>query len=690
MKTPSNAARKLADVRPVPDPAPPPPPADPAEVERLIAIVTDEHAHFGERLDASVVLARLGVEWDVPQETPAPEPAPRLNLVGGGDPAATASPEAAAVPTRNVPAEMALIAGMVRAGINDDVETIRSLLAIAPRETYAGVAQRLIVGFIAELVEAGARVDRIHLNDRLERSPAAAGLNAFRVLDDAMGSEGSPSPDQLRSYARMVVSAAVTRGVKLVARKIEQRAASRASSPEQILDEAERLLDDVREIARGTAEAEEREDLAPIPGWPAPPEEAAWRGPAGELALMLAPQTEADPVGILIQILVAFGNLIGRSAYWEVGKTRHHCNLYVALIGRSARARKGTAWDLSRWLLSTCDESWRKNGVKKGLDSGPGLIRCVRDPMIVRQKVGRTPLLGGSDFEDVVADPGVDDKRALFVETEFGAMLASMNRENNNLDGVLRDSFDSGDLGSVVKGNPMTATGAHVSLIGHCTFGELGLKLQSDHITNGLANRFLWACVRRSRLLPNGGDFSGLKFAPLQARIARAFHAAFGAPYKVSRDEDAQALWDEVYADLTRERDGAYGEVTARAEVLSMRLANTYATLDRSKVIRRPHLESALALWRYCDRSAEFIFGKGDAGLEPDDRLILAAIRKAPEEGLSKTDIRRKALKNHPEATGRMAAALTRLVRRGKVEERPPTVPCPAGGVPARRWFPVL
>jgi hypothetical protein len=44
---------------------------------------------------------------------------------------------------------------------------------------------------------------------------------------------------------------------------------------------------------------------------------------AGDFVRQLEPHTEADPVAILVQTLVMFGNLIGRNAYFSVEADRH-------------------------------------------------------------------------------------------------------------------------------------------------------------------------------------------------------------------------------------------------------------------------------------------------------------------------------------------------------------------------------
>jgi hypothetical protein len=43
---------------------------------------------------------------------------------------------------------------------------------------------------------------------------------------------------------------------------------------------------------------------------------AAYHGLAGEVVATLLPQTEADPVALLLQYLVYFGNAVGRGPYY--------------------------------------------------------------------------------------------------------------------------------------------------------------------------------------------------------------------------------------------------------------------------------------------------------------------------------------------------------------------------------------
>ena len=67
------------------------------------------------------------------------------------------------------------------------------------------------------------------------------------------------------------------------------------------------------------------------------------------------------------------------------------------------------------------------------------------------------------------------------------------------------------------------------------------------------------------------------------------------------------------------------GAILARAEAQVMRLACVYALLDRSCLVELEHLEAALALWDYSERSAEYVFGDSLGNPVADE--ILRALR---------------------------------------------------------------
>ena len=68
---------------------------------------------------------------------------------------------------------------------------------------------------------------------------------------------------------------------------------------------------------------------------------AAYHGLAGEVVNTIAPQTEADPVALLLQYLVYCGNAVGRGPYFQVEQGSALHQPVRLLVGDTAKARKG-------------------------------------------------------------------------------------------------------------------------------------------------------------------------------------------------------------------------------------------------------------------------------------------------------------------------------------------------------------
>ena len=102
--------------------------------------------------------------------------------------------------------------------------------------------------------------------------------------------------------------------------------------------------------------------------------DAALYGLAGDVVNTIRPQTESDPVAILVHVLVYFGNQIGRVPYYQVESTRHYTNLFAALVGDTAEGRKGTAEGRVRAAVEFYDKEWVDTRVHSGLSSGEGFI----------------------------------------------------------------------------------------------------------------------------------------------------------------------------------------------------------------------------------------------------------------------------------------------------------------------------
>jgi hypothetical protein len=281
--------------------------------------------------------------------------------------------------------------------------------------------------------------------------------------------------------------------------------------------------------------------------------------------------------------------------------------------------------------------------------------------------------------EEITADAGVADKRLLIVEEEFSRVLKCATREHNTLSAIFRQAFDSGELRTLTRSNPAKATGAHISCIGHITKQELLRQLTETDCANGFANRILWVCVQRSKELPEGGNAHLLDLSEIEARLKQAVDYARTCG-ELQRDEEARQLWRSIYHNLSAAKPGLFGAVTSRSECYVVRLSLLYAVLDRAAAIRREHLEAALAAWRYCEDSARYIFGESLGNRDAD--TILAALRDAGDEGLTRTDINEHIFHRH-KAKVEIDTALSLLSEFGKAESKA----SPTTGRAAERWF---
>ncbi|MAF90193.1 MAG: hypothetical protein CL674_02895 [Bdellovibrionaceae bacterium] len=352
--------------------------------------------------------------------------------------------------------------------------------------------------------------------------------------------------------------------------------------------------------------------------WPNAMSKEAFYGPLGELVNAIEPHTEADPIALLSQMMVVVGNVVGRNPHFKAEADRHGLNLFATMVGQSSKGRKGTSWGYALKLAKAIDRDWVQNSLKSGLCSGEGLIWALKDP----------------ESED--GGEQILDKRLLSEESEFASILKVLSREGNTLSAILRNAWDGKDLNIMTKNNPVKATEPHISIIGHVTKRELNKYLKDNEAGNGFGNRFLWVCVKRSKLLPEGGNLDQAQFDFYSDFIKRKVLEGKDIGL-IKRGKDATDLWRSIYSNLSIGHLGTFGAVTGRAEAQVMRIACLYAVLDGKNIISRTHLEAAFEFWKYCENSARFIFGES-TGDEVADKILSFA--RESEEGVSRTEIR--------------------------------------------------
>jgi hypothetical protein len=402
---------------------------------------------------------------------------------------------------------------------------------------------------------------------------------------------------------------------------------------------------------------------AQAPDWPVLRDEAL-HGLAGDFVHAVEPHSEADPAALLVQFLASTGSVIGRTAHFEVEARRHYANLFAAIVGDTAIARKGSSWSHAKRVATSADPTWT---TKSGLVSGEGLIDNVRDAVIVEDELG----------EPQVKQEGVSDKRLLVIEEELARLFRVVGREGNILGTVIRSAWDDGNLSSLSKNSPGKATDAHITIVGHITTDELKQTLGEVDVANGLANRYLWVLARRSKRLPEGGSVDAGELDRISQGLAEVVTFAKSLEH-VGFCPHAREAWHGIYEELSRDRRGAFGAAVARAEAQTRRLALLYAVLDQSPEVRLSHLKAGLALWEYCEQSAAIIFGVTFGN--PDASRIYLALRDA-KEGLTLSEI--SALFGRHKSASQLNLALEELERTSFAKKARRET----GGRPAEIWL---
>lgn len=518
-------------------------------------------------------------------------------------------------------------------------------------------------------------------------NPLSSGGLSFTVGEDLdlaahPGAEGPKGEKKGSRHetAKRLIGAALAKGLDPVEVANQAVAWAGRCDPPADTDDILRLVSDLAKkdgakVAEVRREIEEEPLPVSVP-WPELHEDAL-HGLAGEIVRTIEPETESDPVAILGQLLVGFGCLVGRGPHYVVEGTPHYPNTFTVLVGSTSRGRKGTSEGRIRQLLRFVDEDWATDRILTGLVSGEGLVWGVRDPICKTEPIKEKGKI--VDYQEVLADPGIEDKRLLVVEPEFAGVLRVCKRESNTLSPTMRSAWDSGSLRTMAKNSPARATDAHVSIVGHITEPELKRSLAEVESFSGFSNRILWFLVRRSKLLPEGGRDLDLSQHAQRLKYAVEFARDAGRMY---RDDEATRLWRDIYAEINDgELPGLVGAVTSRGEAQTLRLSLIYAILDRAVTIRAEHLRAAYAVWRYAEESARRIFA-GSTGDTLADRVL--AVIKQHKDGIGRWALHRAIGKDHKAQV--LVEVLAQLRDAGRITRDTRTT---TGGRPAEIWLPI-
>lgn len=389
--------------------------------------------------------------------------------------------------------------------------------------------------------------------------------------------------------------------------------------------------------------------------WPTLSDDALY-GIVGDIVRASIKSSEADPAAVLATLLVRAGASFGRHSWTRIGDDRHYPLVFSMVVGASANARKGTSLGPIERIFDDAEARLATPSLRvtNGLSSGEGLIAAVRDAKAATK--------------DEDEDEGVSDKRLLVIESEFAGPLKAMQRQGNTLSVVIRDAWDRRKLSIMTKNNPLVATDVHVALLGHITKHELARLLEKVELSNGLVNRFLWFCSRRSKILAFPEGLDEMVIPHLASSLALAI--SHGQRDRLMNfDAEAASFYQKLYHQVTtQESGGIVGDITARGPAQIRRLALIYALLDCETSIRLVHLKAAKAVWDYCLASAKWIFGAATSEGAPVKSLNEKILDVLQAGEKSQTELYKHL--RHICKSSQLAAALSELQSLGRISQR--------------------
>lgn len=398
--------------------------------------------------------------------------------------------------------------------------------------------------------------------------------------------------------------------------------------------------------------------------------EEAYHGPLGT-AVRLFEDTEAAPAGVMASLLVGFGNLVGDGTYVRPTRNnRQHTRLNAVIVGKSGSSRKSSSWEHAESLLRKVDPSFKT-------DSGFGSGHILVDTIAERSGTSKVNSDGSIDLTKHCA-------RMMIFEDEFSSLLKTVNTEGNKLSEHLRSAFNGKALVVRSRGKTSEAPeGSHfLSVMGCITDSELLKTLTGKEKANGFGNRIMFVYAHSNNLVAFDDLDEEEEEQELeeQAEIIRDCLDHAQNRGRITFTDEARNLWIEVYRDLRNvdeQKDPDLLELTARGDVVTLRMALIYALADKADQIGVEHIRAASAMWQYCNATVEYIFSKKqkyeEAVQEERNQIavdtlagkVFDAIFQAGNDGMTKSYIMQKVVgTNRSKETG---PVLQELLDRGKI-----------------------
>jgi hypothetical protein len=344
--------------------------------------------------------------------------------------------------------------------------------------------------------------------------------------------------------------------------------------------------------------------------------DAAWRGLPRRYRDVVSPCTEAPDVFHLASFIAAVGCLVGRKA-WVCCPHRTYPNFYCLLVGKTATARKSTAYQFALDLFEQTKDVLYDPLPKRlnGLASPEGLA------LAMRQKGFPEP------------------HRILCVEDEFRSLVTKGGQKAvANLIPKLTELFNCPSTFEVnTKNDPILVQAPFLCMLAASTRAWFEESLTQTDVSGGFLNRWLLYEGEAEKLLPSPPPVDQHAWDDLVLDVGSAIHNG-GGYYQFSRN--AESFYASFYQ---RARTNFESEATSRTDLHARKLGLLYAVMANRKdrLIHTPDIESGVAIAEYCARIVEPIASALDLSWQRRlEERLMARVNENP--GIAKRDLYRK------------------------------------------------
>lgn len=328
----------------------------------------------------------------------------------------------------------------------------------------------------------------------------------------------------------------------------------------------------------------------------------AFYGIAGQLANEVSAIDGVSKEAILMQFLICIGNLCGQKFYYFIGGKKIYPSDFLILCGSTGSSKKGTSFSDVKWFFDKYWPEFTHSRLKTGVNSGEGLINCIRDKIISIEK-DKT----GKEIE-VIKDQGALSKIVLFLEPELSRLLKAGKREGSTVTETIRNAWDQVPLEINTSQRSIRSTDYNVSLIAHITPNELKSLVTDIDSSNGFLNRFLFCLAGNAEPKVFPEPFEKVRFSFSTELVTLISFINSIESEVIDLDESARVYYEDIYKEYFYKPESEISDLIGRNIPHLLKMAMLYAILDRSPFIKTEHLKASKALIDFSENSIRYIF----------------------------------------------------------------------------------